>query len=123
MENLKGSNYWVFPDGDLPPMGDYKLKGHESIIILNLNDEEAVITLDLYFTDCEPHKGIGIRVGARRVRCVRTNNPDDMNGYKIPEEVQYAMTLSSNIPVVAQYGRLDTRDQPMHFYINQGYHI
>lgn len=116
-----GSKVWIFPDGELPPPGDFPAKGHESIIILNTSDEPAVCKLTIYYTDCEPVENIEVVVEPRRVRCIRTNNPDDMQGYVVPMEMQYAMKWECSVPVVMQYGRLDTRDQPMHFYINQGF--
>lgn len=121
MKNSCGKRVWVFPDAELPPAGDFDLKGHESIIILNMSDEEAAITISLYFTDKEPVEGIKLNVGARRVRCLRMDNPDDVGGFIIPRETQYAISLNSSVPVVVQYGRLDTRDQPMSFYTNTGY--
>ena len=39
--NQVGKNVWVFPDLEMPPAGDFELKGHESIIILNMNDTPA----------------------------------------------------------------------------------
>ena len=116
-----GSRIWVFPDGELPPPGDFPAKGHESIIILNTSDETAVCKLTIYYTDREPVENIEVTVEPRRVRCIRTNNPDDLQGYVVPLEVQYAMKWECSVPVVMQYGRLDTRDLPMHFYINQGF--
>ena len=44
-----------------------------------------------------------------------------MQGHPVPVGVQYAMKWECSGPVVMQYGRLDTSDQPMHFYINQGF--
>lgn len=121
MSDMTGSKIWVFPDGELPPPGDYPAKGHESVIILNTSDERAVCRLTIYYTDREPVENIEVVVEPRRVRCIRTNNPADLQGYVVPLEVQYAMKWESNVPVVMQYGRLDTHDQPMHFYINQGF--
>ncbi|MDD4494009.1 MAG: sensory rhodopsin transducer [Eubacteriales bacterium] len=117
----EGKLNWIFPDAELPPKGEFELQGHESLIVLNTNDQEAQIKITLYFTDKEPCEEINVTVGARRVRCLRTNNPDDMGGFTVPENEQYAIKMESNVPVVIQYGRLDTRNQPMHFYINQGY--
>lgn len=116
-----GNKLWIFPDGELPPAGDFPAKGHESVIILNTSDMPAVCKLTIYYTDREPVENIEVVVEPRRVRCIRTNNPDDLQGYIVPQEVQYAMKWECSIPVVMQYGRLDTRDQPMHFYINQGF--
>lgn len=116
-----GKKVWVFPDGELPPAGDFALQGHESVIILNMTKEPATIELTLFFADRPPLAGIMICVAPQRVRCIRTNNEQDMGGYKILQETQYAMHFLSNVPVVMQYGRLDTRDQPMAFYSSNGY--
>ena len=35
---------WVIPDGDLPPPGKGKIKGHESLIIINPGKKNAEIT-------------------------------------------------------------------------------
>jgi hypothetical protein len=121
MKSYCGKKVWVFPDAELPPAGNFELKGHESVIILNMSDEEAVVSITLYFTDKDPVEGINVRVGAKRVRCLRMDNPEDIGGFSVPRETQYAISLSSTVPIVAQYGRLDTREQPMAFYINTGY--
>lgn len=121
MQSFCGKKVWVFPDAELPPAGDFELKGHESIIILNMSDEEAVVYITLYFTDEDPIEGIKVNVCAKRVRCLRMDNPDDVGGVSIPRQTQYAISLCSSVPVVVQYGRLDTREQPMAFYTNTGY--
>ena len=37
MIEATGKRVWVFPDLELPPPGEFELKGHESLIILNLS--------------------------------------------------------------------------------------
>jgi len=120
MTQDRGKKQWVYPDLELPPPGDSPLKGHESLIVLNMNDTEATISLCLYFTDKEPIELAPVRVAARRVRCFRLDNVDDV-GITIPRETQYALRVNADIPVVAQYGRLDTRQQNMAFYTVMGY--
>ena len=121
MQDVYGKFVWVFPDGELPPAGDFELKGHESVIILNMTQEKASVKLTLFFENQEPVQGIEIQVQPERVRCIRMDNPEDIGGMVIPRETQYAMKFESSVPVGVQYGRLDTRDQPMAFYINSGY--
>lgn len=123
MSESIGKKVWVFPDGELPPPGDSALKGHESVIILNMSDQPASIHMTLYFVDSEPFDDIRLTVDAQRVRCLRMNNPDDLSGYRIPLEKQYAMKLASDVPVVVQYGRLDTRQANMAFYTTMGYSV
>ena len=116
-----GKKYWIIPDCELPPPGEGVMKGHESVIVVNDTDEVAVINVKLYFADRDSVKDITWHVGADRVRCFRMNNPDDMSGFIVPLETQYAMKLSSNVPVVVQYGRLDNRQVNLAYYTTLGY--
>ena len=115
-----GKRIWYFPDGELPPAGDEPMPGHESIIILNDNDKEADLTMTLYYTDKDPYEGIKISVGKKRVKCVRMDDPKDLCGYEVERMTQYAIKIVSDIPVVVQYGRLDTRQVKMAFYTTMG---
>ncbi|QNK59542.1 sensory rhodopsin transducer [Paenibacillus sp. PAMC21692] len=121
MSNGQGNTLWIYPDCELPPAGDSLLKGHESVIVLNLGGNEANISLTLYFTDREPVKDIKVKIGGERVRCLRLDNPDDLEGFIIPRELQYALKVESDTPVVVQYGRLDTRQDNMAFYTTMGF--
>ncbi|GBG06473.1 hypothetical protein PAT3040_01000 [Paenibacillus agaridevorans] len=121
MSKGQGHTLWIYPDCELPPAGDSLLKGHESVIVLNLGVNEANISLTLYFTDREPVKDIKVKVGGERVRCLRLDNPDDLEGFIIPRELQYALKVESDTPVVVQYGRLDTRQDNMAFYTTMGF--
>lgn len=116
-----GSRLWVFPDCELPPAGEWPLKGHESVIVLNLDRDVAHLTFTLYFTDCDPVTDIRLTVEGERVRCLRLDNPDDLGGFVVPRETQYALKLESDVPVIVQYGRLDTRQTNMAFYATTGY--
>ena len=116
----KGKKQWVYPDLELPPPGDFPLKGHESLIVLNMNDSDASIIITLYFTDKEPVSLPALTVKACRVRCLRLDKEEEI-GIQLPRETQYALRLNADVPVVAQYGRLDTRQQNMAFYTVMGY--
>ena len=116
----KGEKTWVFPDTELPPAGDSLLKGHESIIVLNMNEKSASIELTLYFTDQEPVRLHPLTVEAERVRCFRLDNQKEI-GYAVPLETQYSVKLESDIQVVVQYGRLDARQDKLAFYTTMGY--
>ncbi len=114
-----GKKVWIFPDAELPPVGVNLIPGHESIIITNTGDEDAHITITLIYTDKEPVKVPEIVVGARRVRCLRTNVEADFGPYTAKFEEQYAIMLESDVPVVAQYGRAEPRT--VAFYTTPGY--
>lgn len=121
MCNKIGKKVWIIPDCELPQPGDGKAKGHESVIIVNDSDVDAEIDVKLFFTDKEAYEDIKWNVKAGRVRCFRTNNVDDMCGYKIPFETQYAMKLTSNCEIVVQYGRLDNTQSNLAFYTTLAY--
>ena len=116
-----GKKTWIIPDCELPQEGEGVAKGHESVIIVNDSDVDAKIDVSIYFTDKEPHTGIVWEVGAKRVKCFRMNNIDHMGGFKVPFETQYAMKVSSNTPIVLQYGRLDNTQANLAFYTTLGY--
>ena len=97
------------------------MQGHESIIVLNPNDKVATITLKCYFVYPEKPITFEATVEAQSVRCLRTNEPEDMGGHNIPLETQYAISLHSDQPIVAQYGRLDNRQTNLAFYTTPGY--
>ena len=113
-----GKKVWIFPDAELPPVGDNLIPGHESIIITNVCDKEAEIKITLFYTDKEPIS-FTTNVNARRVRCLRTNKESDFGQYTARFDEQYAIMLESSVPVVAQYGRAEPR--VVNFYTTPGY--
>ena len=116
-----GKKDWIIPDCELPPEGEGELKGHESVIIVNDSDKPAHIRVKLFFPDKPPYEGIEWEVEAQRVRCFRMNDLDDMCGYEVPKETQYAMKLESSTEIVVQYGRLDNRQTNLAYYTTLGF--
>ena len=121
MCNGAGKKVWIIPDCELPEAGEGILKGHESVIVVNDNNEDVTIDVVLYFTDKDCYDDIKWTVGAKRVRCFRMNNLEDMCGFEVPLETQYAMKLVSSGNIVVQYGRLDNRQVNLAYYTTLGY--
>ncbi len=117
-EKMLGQKVWFFPDGDIPPAGHGEFKGHESLVILNPNAQEAKITLTVYYTDREPEQPPVLSVGARRVRCIRSD--EGFDGFFIPSG-QYALKLESSVPVICQIGRADVRQPNLAYYTVMGF--
>ncbi|MBQ8428508.1 MAG: hypothetical protein IJX30_00200 [Clostridia bacterium] len=118
---IVGKKDWIIPDCELPPEGEGVLKGHESVIVVNDTSKPAIIKVKLYFADKEAYDDITWTVEPQRVRCFRMNNVDDMCGFVVPLETQYAMKLSSTQPIVVQYGRLDNRQTNLAYYTTLAY--
>ena len=116
-----GKKNWIIPDCELPPEGEGELKGHESVIVVNDTNKPATIKVKLFFVDKEPYTDIVWTVEPQRVRCFRMNNLDDMCGYEVPKEMQYAMKLESSAKIVVQYGRLDNRQTNLAYYTTLGF--
>ncbi len=121
MSDCIGKKLWIIPDCELPQPGEGVLKGHESVIVVNDSDTDADIEVTIYFTDKECYKNIKWNVKAGRVRCFRMNNKDDMCGFEVPYDTQYAMKVKSSCNIVLQYGRLDNRQTNLAYYTTLGY--
>ena len=119
--SVVGKKDWIIPDCELPPEGEGVLKGHESVIVVNDTKEKAIVKVKLYFADKDAYEKIVWEVEPQRVRCFRMNNVDDMCGFIVPLETQYAMKLESTQPIVVQYGRLDNRQTNLAYYTTLAY--
>jgi|SRR5271157_5059777 len=113
-----GRTLWFFPDGDLPPAGEGALRGHESLIILNPNGQAATVQLTVYFERQEPVQPEPFAVAARRVRCIRMDEP--IGSFQAPFG-QYALKVESTVPVVCQIGRADVRQPNLSYYTVMGW--
>ena len=118
-----GKKVWLIPDGFRPREGMYAERGHEALMILNCTDEQADIHMTVFYEDREPVTGKRIVVGPRRVRGLRTNKPEDMDGFIPDYHEKYALLFESNVDIVIQYGVLDPTDMPMHLYTVMGYPV
>ncbi len=116
--NADGHTRWYFPDGDLPPHGDGEPHGHESLLILNAGDVNAQVILTIYFTDREPCIAGPLSVNARRVRCIRLDEP--VTDFQIPFG-QYALRVEASEPVICQIGRMDVRQPNLAYYTSMGW--
>ncbi len=80
---------------------------HETACILNANDTEAHVEIMVYFTDRDPVGPYKITVPARRTLHQRFNDLKDPE--PIPKATNYASTIDSDVPIVVQHTRLDSR--------------
>ena len=113
---MSGKNEWYIVDGYRPspqpdPAAVYE--GHESIMILNPNDEDAHVRISVYFEDRDPVENIPYLVPAKRIRCFKSHEKEVLGGLEIGVGVQYSMRIESDVGVVVQYGRLDVQQSNM----------
>jgi hypothetical protein len=117
-----GAKTWYFADGYLPEkVNNGQMEAHEALMLFNAGNRKAKVNLDVYFADREPIKGIKILVDAERVKTLRLDVPGDLSGAVIPPVTQYSLRVRSSSPLVAQFGRLDTTQNAMAYYVGIGF--
>jgi len=80
---------------------------HETVCLLNAGDQDAHVEITVFFKDREPTGPYRVTVPARRTRHVRFNDLKDPE--PIPHDTDFASVIESDVPVVAQHTRLDSR--------------
>lgn len=105
-----GHKTWAIPEGYIPSQStgpDPEFTSHETACILNTGDNEANIEITIYFTDKDPVGPYKLKVPARRTLHLRFNSLKDPQ--EIPRDTDYASIIRSDVPIVVQHTRLDSR--------------
>jgi hypothetical protein len=106
-----GYRRWAIAEGFIPSSSASdapELISHESACILNATTDDAHVALTVFFTDREPAGPYEMTVPARRTVHLRFN--DLAEPEPIPRDTEYATVLESDVPIVVQHTRLDTRE-------------
>jgi hypothetical protein len=83
------------------------MESHEAACLLNASDQPAHVRITVFFSDREPVGPYLITVDARRTRHVRFNTLSDPE--PIPRGTEYSTVIESDVPIVVQHTRLDSR--------------
>ena len=109
MESI-GRKHWAIAEGYIPSQSSFSdpaLISHETACILNAGDREAHVRITIYFADREPLGPYRVTVAARRTRHLRFNDLTDPA--PVPRDTDYASVFESDVPIVVQHTRLDSR--------------
>jgi hypothetical protein len=110
MQEMIGKKVWAIAEGYIPDSSHGSaraLTSHETACILNCNPQDAHIEITLYFSDRDPAGPYRLTVPARRTRHIRFNELSDPE--KIPHATDFSSVIRSDVPVVVQHTRLDSR--------------
>jgi hypothetical protein len=110
MEHVIGRTHWAIAEGYIPGESNGpkpEMESHETACILNTTDKEAHVEITIYFEDQEPVGPYKITVPAKRTSHIRFNDLKDPQ--PIPTDTDYASTIISDVPIVVQHTRLDSR--------------
>ena len=110
MQNAIGKKRWAIAEGYIPAWSrgpEPQLTSHETACLLNTNDLDAHVQITVFFADREPVGPYRLTVPARRTKHVRFNDLQDPA--PIPKDTDYASVIDSDVPIVVQHTRLDSR--------------
>lgn len=110
MSNPIGQTRWAIAEGYIPAYSngsEPQFTSHETACLLNTSDQDAHVKITIYFSDREPIGPYHITVPARRTKHLRFNDLTDPE--PIPRDTDYASVIESDVPIVVQHTRLDSR--------------
>jgi hypothetical protein len=105
-----GKNVWVIAEGYIPAWSNgpkHDMLSHEVACMTNTGDSEAHVQITVFFKDREPAGPYTITVPARRTLHQRFNDLSDPE--PIPKATDYSSVIESDVPIVVQHTRLDSR--------------
>ncbi len=105
-----GKTRWAIAEGYIPTWSngpEPEMLSHETACMLNAGDTDAHVTITVFFSDREPAGPYQVTVPARRTSHLRFNDLKDPE--PVPRGTNYASVIESDVPIVVQHTRLDSR--------------
>jgi hypothetical protein len=105
-----GRTHWAIAEGYIPSQSSFSepaLASHETACILNAGDRNAQVRITIYFANREPIGPYRVTVAARRTLHLKFNDLTDPA--PIPRDTDYASVFESDVPIIVQHTRLDSR--------------
>ncbi|HXU65432.1 MAG TPA: sensory rhodopsin transducer [Polyangia bacterium] len=105
-----GRQTWVIAEGYIPSESTGpapQMTSHETACMLNAGDRDAHVTITIFYKDREPGGPYRVVVPARRTLHLRFNNLKEPE--PIPRDTDYSSVIESDVPIVVQHTRLDSR--------------
>ena len=110
MSHTIGRTIWAVAEGYIPGQShgpEPQMTSHETLCILNTNPADAHIEITVFYADRDPAGPYRLTVPARRTHHMRFNDLRDPE--PIPRDTDYSSVIESDLPVVVQHTRLDSR--------------
>src|SRR4029450_12470512 len=105
-----GRRRWAIAEGYIPSESSFtarELISHETACILNAGDRDAHVAITIFFADREPVGPYRVTVAPRRTLHLRFNDLKDPQ--PVPLDTDYSSVFESDVPIVVQHTRLDSR--------------
>ena len=110
MSRTIGRFVWVIPEGYIPSQSHGpgpEMTSHEAACLLNAGDAPAHVQITVLYADREPVRPYEVVVPPRRTLHLRFNYFSDPA--PIPRDTDYSSVIESDVPIVVQHTRLDSR--------------
>jgi hypothetical protein len=106
--------------GDTEEQGSSReLTSHETACLLNTTDREAHVAITIYYSDRDPTGPYLVTVAPRRTLHLRFNDLSDPA--PIPRGTDFSSVIASDVPIVVQHTRLDSRTQDISLMTTSAY--
>ena len=105
-----GRKHWAIAEGFIPGESNGPaplMTSHETVCMLNTSDSDAHVEITIYFQDRDPVGPYLVVVPAQRTKHLLFNDLD--HPAQVPRNTPYASTIVSDVPIVCQHTRLDSR--------------
>jgi len=109
-----GKTLWAIAEGYIPGSSSGSgraFESHETACLLNAGERDAHVRITLYFSDREPVGPYEVTVAARRTLHLRFN--DLRSPQPVPRDTDYSSVFVSDVPIVVQHTRLDSRKEAL----------
>lgn len=109
MAEAIGKRNWVIAEGYIPSDShpkEHQYASHETACILNAGERPANLVFTIFFSDRDPVGPYNVTIDPQRTKHIRLS---DFNNPEIPKETDYSTLIKSDVPIVVQHTRLDSR--------------
>lgn len=110
MDTPIGKKKWAIAEGYIPSWSngpEPEFLSHETACILNTGNNDAHVVITVFFSDRDPAGPYRVTVPAKRTKHLRFNELQDPE--PVPTGKDYATLIESDVPIVVQHTRLDSR--------------
>jgi hypothetical protein len=105
-----GKRRWALAEGYIPATstGPHpQMTSHETLCLLNAGARDAHVRITVFYRDRDPVGPYRVTVPAERTLHLRLNDVTDPA--PIPVDTDFATVIDSDVPIVVQHTRLDSR--------------
>jgi hypothetical protein len=117
-----GKKIWSFAGGHIPLRSNGKepaFTSHDKISILNASNQDATISIAIFYDSREPVRKYEVRLTSRRMKKIRFN--DLIDPLPVPLDTPFGFILTSDVNVIVQFSRADTSADRLAAFITTPY--